>query len=122
MRAASPLGITGGTVGERIPGPDPLPHAIRRGPAIPAPVIDEVDYSSLPEHMQYGAREYVERGRRPGGFLLAVLRNDLVEAFGKADGTNLRAMEVWVLWLFNEAPRECWGSAEKVNAWVARFT
>lgn len=82
----------------------------------------EVDYSMLPEHMQYGVRDYVEHGVRPGSFLLAVLHNDLVNSFGYADGTNVARMVDWARWLYNEAPSDCWGSPEKVRAWMGNFT
>ena len=77
-----------------------------------------VDYSRLPEHMQDGAREYVERGLEPGGFMLAVLCNDLTLAFGRADTINAAAMAEWARWLWNEAPSQCWGSRTKVEAWI----
>ena len=77
-----------------------------------------VDYSELPEHMQDGAREYVERGLPPGGFLTAVLCNDLTLAVGKADADNLAAITEWARWLWNEAPSQCWGSHAKVEAWI----
>jgi len=83
--------------------------------------FDDVDYSSLPNHMQEGASDYVSKGSLPGGFLMAVLSNDLVGAFGQADIINTHAMRDWAAWLHNEAPSECWGSREKVYAWgVAR--
>lgn len=83
-------------------------------------ISEHVDYSMLPEHMRAGARDYVER-RHPnvGGFLRAVLENDLVEAFGRADEINAAAMRDWAAWLFNEAPANCWGSPDKVRAWLA---
>jgi hypothetical protein len=83
--------------------------------------LPDVDYSILPEHMRDVARGYVERGYPPGGFLRAVLANDLVGAFGRADGPNAHCMGDWATWLFNEAPSACWGSSEKVTAWLARF-
>ena len=83
--------------------------------------MPDVDYSFLPEHMQDGAREYVELGRSPGDFLHAVLCNNLVEAYGRADTTNTECMHDWACWLFNEAPSACWGSPEKVKAWLAGF-
>jgi hypothetical protein len=84
------------------------------------PTTAHVDYSSLPEHMQDGTRLYVEEGIEPGGFTLAVLCNELVEAFGRADQINIAAMFDWADWLFNEAPMGCWGSASKVEAWIAK--
>ena len=76
----------------------------------------DVDYSALPEHMQQGARDYIELGYQPGGFLRAVLCNQLVEAFIRADPINMAAIPVWADWLYNEAPQGCWGSPEKVKA------
>lgn len=80
-----------------------------------------VDYSLLPEHMREGAKDYIERGYTPGGFLFSVLANDLVESFAHADATNLFMMSVWADWLVSEAPRNCWGSVAKVNAWLASY-
>jgi hypothetical protein len=77
-----------------------------------------IDYSSLPEHMQDGAREYVEQGREPGGFLYAVLCDQLVEAFQRADMVNAAFLPGWIQWLLGEPPIACWGSPEKVAAWI----
>jgi len=79
-----------------------------------------VDYSFLPPHMQEGTEGYVERGVNPGGFLYAVLTNDLINAAGRADTINLLYLDKWARWLFNEAPSTCWGSKERVAAWIAR--
>jgi len=78
----------------------------------------DVDYSKLPEHMREGAQMYVEHGLEPGGFLSAVLSNDLVGAFGKADEINFARMSDWAEWLWNEAPHRCWGSPAKVRQWI----
>lgn len=83
-----------------------------------APRYPDVDYSSLPEHMQEAARDYIEHGYKPGDFLYAALSNDLVEAFAHADMDNVVVMKAWVQWLYNEAPSSCWGTREKVMAWI----
>lgn len=74
-------------------------------------------YDRLPEHMRGGARRYIESGIPPGGFLAAVLGNDLAGAFSQADSTNLQAMGAWARWLHNDIPRSAWGSPAKVTAW-----
>ena len=83
-----------------------------------SPAFDAVNYDMLPEHMQEPARAYVEEHQPVGDFLKAVLCNDLVNAFGRADGINKAAMAQWAQWLWNEAPSPCWGSLEKVRAWL----
>ena len=79
----------------------------------------EVNYDCLPEHMQDGARLYIEQGIPPGGFLMAVLCNDLVGAVGRADAVNQSRLVNWALWLHNDIPMAAWGSLEKVQAWMA---
>ena len=77
-----------------------------------------INVDRLPEHMRADARAYVEEGEPPGGFLMAVLCNDLMGAFSRADGTNERHMKAWTMWLFNDAPSVCWGDEETVNEWI----
>jgi hypothetical protein len=68
-------------------------------------------------YMTDGLKLYVEHGILPGDFLTELLSNDLVEAFRRADDNNTAAMRGWVAFLYNELPRECWGSRDKVQAW-----
>ena len=75
------------------------------------------NYDRLPEHMREPARLYIEEGELPGGFLTAVLCNDLVEAFDQADEENKSRMSDWVLWLYNDIPMPAWGTPTKVLAW-----
>ena len=77
-----------------------------------------VKYDMLPAHMQDGARQYIEEGVMPGSFLLAVLQNNLVNAFGNADEMNITALQVWATWLHWSIPSAAWGSPEKVGAWI----
>jgi hypothetical protein len=83
-------------------------------------MTSDIDYSVLPEHMQEGAREYVELGREPGDFLRAILCNELVEAWQRADSVNRANLGAWIQWLLSEAPLACWGSPAKEQAWVER--
>lgn len=78
-----------------------------------------IDYSRLPEHMQEGARRYIENGIPGGSFLHAVLSNNFVEAFAKADRINSAVMKTWAEWLYNECPLSAWGSEENVAEWCA---
>ena len=73
---------------------------------------------SLPDYTKEGIDAYVEDGVPPGEFLRAVLANDLMEAFGQADTNNRAAMFYICMYIYNQIPREAWGSYEKVKAWI----
>ena len=53
-----------------------------------------------------------------GGFLEAVLCNNLKEALGRADTQNLKDIKEIVEYCYWEIPGVCWGSPEKVRAWL----
>lgn len=76
------------------------------------------DYHRLPAHMQNTARLYVERGIPGGSFFTAVVSNDLLGAFARADDVNASAMRDWAMWLYNDAPCGCSGSPGAVADWV----
>lgn len=60
----------------------------------------------LPEHMVSVARDWVEKGWLPGDFLEAVLKNNLMDAFARADAENTSSMLLWAQWLW-DLPRMC---------------
>ena len=75
------------------------------------------DYSLIPEHMRHGMKLYLEMGIMPGGFLTAVLHNNLIDAFRYADDVNIEAMRNWAQFIYWEIPSQAWGSPEKVQKW-----
>lgn len=79
-----------------------------------------INYQSLPAHMQDAARLYVERGISGGRFFNAVVSNDLMTAFATADDINRFAMWDWCNFLYNEVPSTAHGSPEIVAAWIER--
>lgn len=78
----------------------------------------KINYDRLPEHMQDGARLYIEHGVEPGSFLLAVLCNDFVGAVGKADHINQQYLLEWASWLYNDVPTVAWKSRANVAKWI----
>ena len=82
-------------------------------------LISEIDYSGLPPHCQEGLRAYIEQRRQTGGFLYAVLSNDLEYAFQKADDINTHRIQDYLAFLHKQAPTACYGSREKVEKWLA---
>ena len=81
--------------------------------------VESFDYTRIPAHMQNTARLYIEQGIPPGSFLQAVICNDLFGAYRRADDINQAAMRDWVVFFYNEAPGDCWGSVERFSAWIA---
>jgi len=61
---------------------------------------------------------YVNEGRPTGGFLRAVLANDLFEAVGKADSQNILCLREIIGWVYWNVPREAWRSYGAVDAWI----
>jgi hypothetical protein len=75
----------------------------------------------IPAHMRGAVIRYLENGIPPGGFLTAVLSNDLMGAFAKADDENATAMRGWAMFVHNHMPTGAHGSPDKVRAWLASF-
>jgi hypothetical protein len=80
-----------------------------------------LDYSKIPvSYMVEPMKLYMSRAPiSHGHFLIALMSNDLMEAFRRADANNAAAMQQWCRWLYNEAPMTSYGSPENVTAWLA---
>lgn len=74
----------------------------------------------IPERMMNGIKNYVNNGVEPGGFLKAVISNNLFEAVGKADDENIQNLPAFTAYFYNETPSECYGSKEKMNNWIQK--
>ena len=79
-----------------------------------------MDYNELPVNLRGGIQSYIERGMGVGGFLTAVLENDLAKAVERGGGDNRKRLADIVIWLYNNAPRVAWGSVASVEAWEAK--
>jgi len=78
-----------------------------------------IDYDKFPSpHVLSAVMRYIEEGIPPGDFLKAVICNKLKESFMWADETNIANMFGIVSWMYNHAPLQCWGSEEKMRAWL----
>jgi len=61
---------------------------------------------------------YVDRGVPVGSFLYAVLSNDLMETFIKADAHNKVSLELICEYVKHFTPGVCHGSVERVTKWI----
>lgn len=72
----------------------------------------------VPESLQGGLERYLVDRILPGGFLQAVLFNNMAEAVRRADPINQRFFAELILFLDTTAADEAWGSRDNVLAWT----
>jgi hypothetical protein len=64
---------------------------------------------------------YAKTGGPLGGFLTAVVENNLMEALGRADSYNRATIYQICQYIYNELPSNCHGSPEAVREWRKQF-
>jgi hypothetical protein len=74
----------------------------------------------MTEQSQESLYNYFVYGLEPGGFMTAVLSNDLYGASARADFENTKIMAQYAQWLVNRAPYGSYGSAEMVRGWLGQ--
>lgn len=84
------------------------------------PVGQPPDWSLVPEHTAESLRLFIEEGAHPGGFLEAVLSNDLAKSVRLAVDENRPKLADIVTFLLRHVPSEAWGSPDKFQAWIDR--
>lgn len=80
--------------------------------------LPHANWNLLPEHIRDGVRLYIEHGVPPGGFLTAVISNDLKNALGRADDIHRPRLHDIVRFFYCDAPAGCWGSPEALDEWI----
>lgn len=83
-------------------------------------LIDHAHQVGVPEHNIDGLVLYIQQGIEPGGFLRAVLENNLMESCGRADIENRFALFNICTFIYNYAPHNCHGSPDRVKAWLEK--
>lgn len=79
--------------------------------------LGDTSYELIPGETFNDLDAWGREGRPPGDFARAVLRNNLFDACHAADPFNLAALPAIVKYIFNELPRDCWGSPEAMEWW-----
>ncbi len=72
----------------------------------------------IPPALLEGLVAWGKKQHEVGGFLTALLSNDLREAVMRADSQSLAALRDLVQFAYWELPSGCHGSAAKVAAWA----
>lgn len=73
----------------------------------------------IPIEIREALELYVDQRIETGGFLRAVLENNLKEACARADHINRHLLFEIVSYLYNDVPMACWGNSEKVAVWLS---
>lgn len=73
---------------------------------------------TVPANLIESLTAYAETGRPTGGFLHAVIDNNLKDACGRADESSAPIIPAIVGFLYNYCPSICWGFAGAHDAWV----
>lgn len=80
--------------------------------------FDWSQYPGVPEHTRGAIERYVFDRLEPGGFLTAVLCNNLMGAVGRADSENILALKDICQFIYNEVPSVAWGSEKNIAKWL----
>ena len=75
-------------------------------------------YPLAPVRILDAIRRFADTHTPTGGFLNAVLENNLSEAVGRADTASQIGLFDIVRYVHWEIPGDCHGSREKVTAWL----
>lgn len=78
----------------------------------------KADYHLIPERIMSNLTYYVKGEEAPGGFLYAVLCNNLFSAVSRADEEMKPLIPLLVMYINWEVPAGCHGSPEIVKAWM----
>lgn len=72
----------------------------------------------IPEQVRQALIRYRDHHIPTGGFLYAVLCNNLKEAIGRADEMNINFIPAIVSWCYNNLPNGSWGTPDAVEYWL----
>ena len=82
-------------------------------------LLDKLEELRIPMDMATALVRYAIDRTPVGGFLTAVLENDLKGAAARADGTNKALLVNYAQAMMWAMPSQCQGSPEKVDRWIA---
>ncbi len=75
---------------------------------------------NIPQNIKHSLDNYVNNKIPPGGFLYAVLSNDLFIAMQKADEWSRASLFDICSYIYNELPMNCYGSEITVKEWLGQ--
>ena len=82
-------------------------------------LLDFIGYR-MTDQSRESLYNYFVHGLEPGGFMTAVLSNDLYSACARADFTNINLIQQYALWIVNHAPHGSYGDRDTVQGWLRK--
>ena len=84
--------------------------------------FQRLDFSGykMTEQSKESLYNYFVHGFEPGGFMTAVLSNDLYGAVGRADFVNIDLIGEYARWIESRAPYGSYGDRETVKGWLRK--
>jgi hypothetical protein len=80
----------------------------------------EIDWSLIPRRRREELARYIVNGVKPGRYLMAIVSNDLEDAYQQAiDKKEWKRVRNYMKFLYEFTPCGCWGSADYVDKWIA---
>lgn len=76
---------------------------------------DYPDANKIPLLTKENLINYRDKGIPPGDFVRALLENNLLESFLRADDNNRSYLQHTVAWLYWEMPSNLWKCKENIN-------
>ena len=74
----------------------------------------------MTQQSQESLYNYLVHGFEPGGFMMAVLSNDLYGAVARADFVNTDLISQYARWIESRAPYGSYGDRETVRGWLGK--
>ncbi len=71
----------------------------------------------IPRHLFSSVIDYIVDGMRPGAFVAAIIQNNLVMSYLRADEENCHLFTNWARFLHWEMPIGSWGSEPMYQLW-----
>lgn len=84
-------------------------------------LVASLEEYHIPEHMHGGIVRYLLFGIIPGGFLQAIITNDLDRAKAVADQANKFTILLFIQWFREQAPPDSHGSQAAMDSWAAKI-
>lgn len=77
-----------------------------------------IEYGQTLNNIGDSLKNYLEYGYPPGSFLTHLLYGDIYRSYQSADRWSKDYLSNIIGFIVNNLPQECYGSKDKVNAWI----